>query len=150
MTLKNLKSVLKVRLKQVRDGRVKFAVDRITRPIQVWKAVLPYYKGADREILSVLCLDAQNSPTCFNIVSMGSLNTTRTKPSDILKPAILSNSLGIVMVHNHPSGILEPSPEDLEFTRAIQKACDMMAVELYDHLIVTDDGFTSLRERGYV
>ena len=148
MTLNSIKSVLKVRLKQVRDGRVKFAVERITKPMHVFKAVQLYYKGADREILSVLCLDAQNSPTCFNVVSMGGLNTTRTKPADILKPAILSNSLGIVLIHNHPSGVLEPSPEDVEFTKAVQRACDMMAIDLYDHLIVTDDGFTSLRERG--
>ena len=143
-----MKTIKRVRLKQVCDGRIRFSVDRISRPRDVYDAVLPYYRGADREILSALCLDAQNQPNCFNVASIGALNTTRTRPADILKAAILSNALGLVLIHNHPSGELEPSPEDIEFTRAIQRACELIGVELYDHLIVTDDGFTSFRERG--
>jgi DNA repair protein RadC len=143
-----MKTVRRVRLKQVCDGRIRFAVERISRPGEVYDAVLPYYKGADREILSVLCLDAQNQPNSFNIASIGALNTTRTRPADILKAAILSNALGLILIHNHPSGELDPSPEDLEFTRAVQRACELVGVDLYDHVIVTDDGFTSLRERG--
>jgi DNA repair protein RadC len=143
-----MKTVRRVRLKQVCDGRIRFAVERISRPREVYDAVLPYYKGADREILSVLCLDAQNQPNSFNIASIGALNTTRTRPADILKAAILSNALGLILIHNHPSGELDPSPEDLEFTRAVQRACELVGVDLYDHVIVTDDGFTSLRERG--
>ena len=143
-----MKTIRRVRLKQVCDGRIRFAVDRISRPREVYDAVMSYYEGADREILSVLCLDAQNQPNCFNVASIGALNTTRTRPADILKAAILSNALGLVLIHNHPSGELEPSPEDLEFTRSIQQACELVGIELFDHLIVTDDGFTSLRERG--
>jgi DNA repair protein RadC len=143
-----MKTVKRVRLKQVCDGRIQFAVDRISRPREVYDAVMPYYKGADREILSVLCLDAQNQPNSFNVASIGALNTTRTRPAEILKAAILSNALGLILIHNHPSGELDPSPEDLEFTRAVQRACELVGVDLYDHVIVTDDGFTSLRERG--
>ena len=143
-----MKTVKRVRLKQVCDGRIRFAVDRISRPREVYDAVMPYYKGADREILSVLCLDAQNQPNSFNIASIGALNTTRTRPAEILKAAILSNALGLILIHNHPSGELEPSPEDIEFTRAVQRACELVGVDLYDHVIVTDDGFTSLRKRG--
>jgi DNA repair protein RadC len=132
----------------VRDGRIKFAVDQVNRPHQVWQAVLPYYKGADREILSVLCLDAQNRPTCFSVASVGGLNTTRTVPRDILKVALVSNALGFVLIHNHPSMNVEPSPEDLEFTKSIGKACELVGLELYDHLIVTDTAFCSFRERG--
>ena len=144
------KTIQRVRLKQVCDGRIRFAVERISGAKDVFDAVLPYYKGADREILSTLCLNSQNQPTCFNIASVGSLNTTRTRPADILKVAILSNALGLVMIHNHPSVNLEPSAEDLEFTRSIEKACKLMDVELYDHLIVTDDRYCSFRERGLI
>ena len=143
-----MKTIKRVRLKQVCDGRIRFSVERVSRPRDVYDAVLPYYRGADREILSALCLDAQNQPTCFNVASIGALNTTRTRPADILKAAILSNALGLVLIHNHPSGELEPSPEDIEFTRAVQRACELIGIDLYDHLIVTDEGFTSFRERG--
>ena len=148
--MKPPQSVQKVRLRQVRDGRIRFAVDKVSRPQDVYDAVRRYYKGADREILSVLCLDSQNQPTCFNVASIGGLNTTRTRPAEILKVAILSNSMGIILIHNHPSGELEPSPEDLEFTRTMQRACELLGLDLYDHLIVTDGGFCSLRERGLV
>ena len=143
-----IRSIPKIRLRQVRDGHVRFVVDKVTRPSEVFQAVRPYYRGADREILSVVCLDAQNQPTCFHVCSIGSLNTTRTLPADILKPALLSNSLGIVLVHNHPSGCLEPSDEDVEFTAHIRRACEALGIDLFDHLIVSDTGFTSLRERG--
>ena len=145
-----MKTVKRVRVKQICDGRIRFAVDRISRPREVYDAVMPYYRGADREILSVLCLDAQNQPNSFNVASIGALNTTRTRPAEILKVAILSNALGLILIHNHPSGELDPSPEDLEFTRAVQRVCELVGVDLYDHVIVTDDGFTSLRERGLV
>ena len=112
-----MKTVKRVRLKQVCDGRIRFAVDRISRPREVYDAVMPYYKGADREILSVLCLDAQNQPNSFNVASIGALNTTRTRPAEILKAAILSNALGLILIHNHPSGELDPSPEDLRSAR---------------------------------
>ena len=145
-----MKTIKRVRLKQVCDGRIRFASDQISRANEVYDAVLPYYEGADREILSVLCLDAQNQPNSFNVASIGALNTTRTRPAEILKAAILSNALGLILIHNHPSGELAPSPEDLEFTRAVQRACELVGVELYDHVIVTDDGFTSFRERGFL
>lgn len=150
MTMRELKSILKVRLKQVRDGRVRFKVDHVSKPIDVFEAVRPYYRQADREILSVLCLDAQNQPTSFNIVSVGGLNTTRTRPAEIVKPAILSNSLGLILCHNHPSGSLEASTEDVEFTNAVAKACQTLGLELYDHLILSDKGFSSMREKGLI
>ena len=141
-------SIPRVRLKQVHEGRMKFPAGKVSKPSDVYAAVLPYYKGADREMLGAICLDAQNKPTNFNVASVGSLNTTRTRPAEILKVALLSNALGLILTHNHPSGELEPSPEDLEFTRSMKQACELMGVELYDHLVVTDEGYTSFRERG--
>ncbi len=138
----------KVRIRQVREGRLRIHADTVNGPKDVFKTVYPVYKGRDREILSVVCLDAQNKPVNFHMVSMGGLNTTRARPADILKIVLLSNALGFLLVHNHPSGVLEPSQEDIEFTTAVTKACDLLGIELYDHLIVTDDGYTSLRERG--
>jgi DNA repair protein RadC len=56
--------------------------------------------------------------------------------------------MGFILVHNHPSGSLDPSDEDVAFTRAVHRAGETVGIELYDHLIVTKSGFTSLRERG--
>ena len=150
MNIEKLKSVVKVRLRQVRDGRVKFKVDIITRPVEVYEAVRSWYKGLDRESLGVLALDSQNQPVAFQIVSLGGLNTTRTHPREIFKLLVLVNACGFVITHNHPSGILDPSPEDIEFTSAIKRAAELLGFELFDHIIVGDDGFTSLKERGLI
>lgn len=142
------RSIRRVCIRQVRDARIRFAVSRVERPQEVYEAVKGYYRGADREILSVLCLDAQNQPVCFSVVSVGDLNSTRSRPVDVLKPAVLSNSLGFVLIHNHPSGSSEPSLEDIEFTRGIRRASEILGIELCDHLILGETGYTSFRERG--
>lgn len=145
-----MRSVPRIRLKQVREGRVRFPIAAVVRPEDVYQAVRAFYKGRYREVLSVLCLDAQNVPVSFSVVSIGNLNITRTRPVDLLKVAILSNALSMILIHNHPSGRLEPSDEDVEFTREIARAGELMGVELYDHVVVTDRGYTSLRKRGCV
>ena len=106
--------------------------------------------AARKEHLVGLYLDAQNGLIARETVSIGSLNTTRTHPREILYPAISLLALGFVLVHNHPSGCLDPSEEDAEFTRSVRRAGELIGIELYDHLIVTARGFTSLRERGMI
>jgi DNA repair protein RadC len=101
-----------------------------------------------KEQLVGLYLDAQNGLLHQETISVGSLNTTRTHPREILYPAVVHLALGFILAHNHPSGCLDPSPEDLEFTKFVQRAGELMGVELYDHLIVTASGYTSFRERG--
>jgi DNA repair protein RadC len=120
---------------------------RLQRPRQVFRQVR-HLGRAKKEHLVGLYLDAQNGLLHQETVSIGSLNTTRTHPREILYPAIAHLALGFILVHNHPSGNPDPSPEDLEFTRAVQRAGELMGIELYDHLIVAGASYTSLRERG--
>ena len=103
---------------------------------------------AKKEHLVGLYLDAQNVLVHQETISIGSLNTTRTHPREILHPAVVHLALGFILVHNHPSGCMDPSTEDVEFTHAIKQACELMGIELYDHVIVARGGYTSLRERG--
>jgi len=120
---------------------------RITRPREAWSLTreLGYAK---KEHLLGLYLDAQNGLIQRETISIGSLNTTRTHPREILYPAIAHLALGFILVHNHPSGSLDPSDEDIAFTRGVHRAAETVGIELYDHLIVAKGGFTSLRERG--
>ena len=151
MKVDKIVSIMKVKLRQVRDGgRVKFKVDKITRPAEVYEAVRSWYRGLDREALGVLALDSQNQPVAFQIVSLGGLNTTRTHPRELFKLLVLVNACAFCLTHNHPSGCADASPEDIEFTRTVQRAGELMGIELFDHLIITDTGFTSLRERGLI
>ncbi|HEX6851697.1 MAG TPA: DNA repair protein RadC [Candidatus Polarisedimenticolaceae bacterium] len=120
---------------------------RLTRPAEVYRVVAGLAK-ARRERLVALYLDAQNGLIHREVVSLGSLNVTRTAPREIFHPAIVHGALAVVLAHNHPSGCLEPSTEDVEFTRGVQRAGALLGIELYDHLIVAGPGYTSLRERG--
>jgi len=120
---------------------------RVCRPREVFARVRDVAR-ARKEHLVGLYLDAQNGLLHQEVLSIGSLNTTRTHPREILYPAVVHLALGFILAHNHPSGSLEPSAEDLEFTRSVQRAGELMGIELYDHLIVARDGYASLREMG--
>jgi DNA repair protein RadC len=120
---------------------------RITRPTEAWRLTRDLGR-AKKEHLLGLYLDAQNGLIHRETISVGSLNTTRTHPREILYPAIVHLALGFILVHNHPSGSLDPSDEDVAFTRGVHRAAETIGIELYDHLIVAAGGFTSLRERG--
>jgi len=120
---------------------------RLSRPQDVFREVRDI-RRARKEHLVGLYLDAQNGLLHRETLSVGSLNTTRTHPREIMYPALEHSALGFILAHNHPSGSVEPSPEDLEFTTAVKRAGELMGMELYDHLIVAGDGFTSMRERG--
>lgn len=119
----------------------------IQGPDQAYRQVR-HLARAHREQLIGLYLDAQNGLLCRETISIGSLNTTRSHPREILYPAVCHLALGFILAHNHPSGSPEPSGEDIEFTRAVRRAGEMMGIELYDHLIVAGEGYTSFRERG--
>ena len=103
---------------------------------------------AKKEHLVGLYLDSQNHLLARETISIGSLNTTRTHPREILHPAITHLALGFILAHNHPSGTLVPSSDDIEFTRAIARAGEMMGIPLYDHVIVSRAGYVSLKEKG--
>jgi DNA repair protein RadC len=120
---------------------------RFVRPAEVnaeVRDIVPHKK----EHLIGLYLDAQNGLIHRETLSIGSLNTTRTHPREILHPAVVHLAFGFILAHNHPSGSLDPSDEDIAFTRAVQRAGELMGIELYDHIIVAPAGYTSLRERG--
>ena len=119
----------------------------IARPHEAWSICRDLCR-ARKEHLVALYLDAQNGLLHRETVSVGSLNITRTHPREILYPAIEHLAHGFLLVHNHPSGCLDPSQEDVAFTQGIQRAGELMGIDLYDHLIVAKGGYTSLRERG--
>lgn len=105
---------------------------------------------ARKEHLVALYLDAQNHLLARETVSVGSLNTTRTHPREIFQPAIVLSAMGVILAHNHPSGSLAVSQEDVDFTRAIRRAAEILGIGLYDHLVVAERGYVSLKEKGLI
>lgn len=119
----------------------------ISGPREAYRQV-PELRRARKEHLVALFLDAQNRLLAKETVSVGSLNTTRTHPREILQPAIAHTAMGFILIHNHPSGSLAASQEDVDFTRAIKRSAEIVGIGFYDHLIVSERGYVSLKEKG--
>lgn len=104
----------------------------------------------DREYFIVDCLDTKNQPTAINICHIGSLNARLIHPREVMRYAILSNAASILVGHNHPSGQAEPSQEDINVTKKLVKAGKIIGIDLLDHIVMGEDSFVSLKEKGYV
>ena len=106
-------------------------------------------KEFDREALVVVNLQSDLKPINMNFVSLGTLNSSVAHPREILKTSILSNAASIMLFHNHPSGSLNPSREDVELTDRLQQACQVIGIPILDHIIIgTDDRYYSFHEKG--
>jgi DNA repair protein RadC len=105
-------------------------------------------RGLDREHFQVVLLDAKNRVLGTELVSIGTLNASLVHPREALKPAIQRSAAAIILVHNHPTGVPEPSPEDLEVTERFVRSGRIVGIEVLDHVIIGDGRFQSLRESG--
>lgn len=100
----------------------------------------------DREHLMMLCLNSENVLTCKTTICIGSKNLAYVQPSEIFKAAILSNAVGIILVHNHPTNNPEPSVADLIITKRIQECGKLLKIPLLDHVIVSSSDYYSVME----
>jgi len=108
-----------------------------------------YLANADREHLVVMLLNSQNRIIGINTVSVGHLSSSMAHPREILKPAILANAAAFVLGHNHPSGEVTPSAADVEITKRVFAAGDLLGIRLLDHVIIAEDGrWYSFQEDG--
>lgn len=97
-----------------------------------------------------MCLDVKNQSTVINVCHIGSLNVSIVHPREIMKTAVLSNAASILVMHNHPSGRLEPSKEDIDVTKRLAEASRIIGSELVNHLVIGENSFVSLKEKDYL
>ena len=105
-------------------------------------------KDRRKEHFVALFLNARNQVICREDVSIGSLNASLVHPREVFAPAVGSSAASVILAHNHPSGDVTPSREDIELTRRMVQAGEIMGIEVLDHLIVGGDGakFLSMKE----
>jgi DNA repair protein RadC len=85
------------------------------------------------------------------LISLGSLTTSIVHPREVFRPALCSASASIILLHNHPSGDTEPSEADLEVTNRLEKAGEILGIDLVDHIIFTADGkFFSMKSEKII
>lgn len=93
----------------------------------------------DREVFCVINLKADGTPINCHFASMGAINASIACPRELFKSSILSNAANMILVHNHPSGRLIPSKDDVVTTERMIKLCEIMGIPLLDHVIVGGD-----------
>lgn len=105
-------------------------------------------RSRKKENFVVLYLNARNQLIHREFVSIGSLDSTVVHPREVFAPAIQNSSASVILTHNHPSGDCQPSSEDIELTKRLVAAGELLGIEVLDHLIVSNSGYLSMREKG--
>jgi DNA repair protein RadC len=106
------------------------------------------YRNKQQEYFLTLYLDGANHLCETKIITIGTLNQSLVHPREVFAPAIEKRCASIIVAHNHPSGVLTPSSEDIEVTNRLKESAKILGIELLDHVIFTKDGFLSLNEQG--
>ena len=119
-------------------------------PLESPEAAVSYLSSdlmwADVEKFAVLLLDVKNKPIGKKIISIGTATETLAHPRDIFGAAVKCGATRIIISHNHPSGSVDPSPEDIYLTKQVLSAAQVMGIPVLDHLILSQGSFHSLRQ----
>ena len=116
-----------------------------------YKVLLPTYKEGTisyKEYFKVLFLNQSNQVLGYTLISEGGITDTTVDVRVILQAALLTNSVAIILAHNHPSGNTKPSRQDMEITKQVKEAARLMRIIVTDHLILTDTGYYSFADEG--
>ena len=138
-----------VSIRLVKDAPL-FSDHKIISPADAVEVVGDFLCEIDREVMCIINLKSDGTPINCNIVSIGAVSQTIAEPRELFKASILSNAAKMIMVHNHPSGSLEPSKQDTMITDRMLKLTDLRGITLQDHVIVGGDNSQYFRfcEKG--
>jgi DNA repair protein RadC len=121
---------------------------QITSPADIAALLMLEMAYLAQEQLRVLCLDTKHHVVAQHIVYQGTVNSSVIRAAEVYRPAVSRTCPAIVVVHNHPSGDPAPSPEDIRTTEQLRKAGEVLDIELLDHIVIGQQRYISLKERG--
>ena len=127
-----------VSIKMIKEASFLYQTRTISSPKDAYEMIKEQLEGLDREQFIIACLNTKNEPTNITVVSVGSLNKAIVHPREVFKTAILSNAASIMAFHNHPSGEITPSQQDIQLTNRLYEAGELLGIKLSDHLIIGD------------
>lgn len=146
----NKKRVDFVKIKMCKEKSVLYSPRKLSSPSDAVELVRNVLDDTDREQFIVIALNTKNEPMAVNVVSIGSINATIVHPREVFKLGVISNSASLIIAHNHPSGNIEPSLEDISITMRLIEAGKILGIPILDHLIVTDNSYMSFKERNLI
>lgn len=127
------------------------SLHQVTCSEDAYKYLLPTYKEGTicyKEYFKVLFLNQAKQVLGYTLISEGGITETFVDVRVILQAALLTNSVALVLAHNHPSGNPRPSRQDMEITKQVKEAARLMRITVIDHLILTDAGYYSFADEG--
>ncbi len=122
--------------------------DRLTKPREIYDYFNPEFENLNHEEFWIILLRRNLSVIKKERISVGGLHGTVVDVSKIMKQAVEGDASSLILAHNHPSGNLSPSTQDIDITKRIIEACKIFGISVLDHLIITDNGFYSFADEG--
>jgi len=132
----------------VREGEAPWPRTQLSSPEDVARFFQEYFASRCQEEFWIVLLSTANTVLALSRLSVGGLAASIVEPRAVFRTAILANAASVICVHNHPSSNAEPSREDIRITRQLVEAGKLMGIGVHGHIIVTQEGYTSLAERG--
>jgi len=123
---------------------------KITSPQDIAEFFIHLLRDEYKEHFIVVCLNSNNKIIKYEVISVGSLSSSIVHPREVFKVAIDNNSANIILVHNHPSGNPEPSPEDIAITKKLVEAGKLLEIKVFDHIIVAGKKYNSFVEKRLI
>ena len=145
------KIMTKYRLELVKEESHKYEVEtKISCPKDIYEVLTKVCRIQcnTEEVFILITLNTKNIVTGYFEVHRGTINTSLVHPREVFKRALLNNANSIIVAHNHPSGDPNPSKEDIQITERLKEAGNLLGINLLDHIIVGEDKYISLKEKG--
>lgn len=130
---------------EIQEDKISF-----TSPQKIADAYMGRMRHCRTEEIVLLMLDTKGRKIADEVISKGTVNTAVLEAREVLSVALRHEAVFIVVLHNHPSGIPNPSDADVSVTRRLATACEIVGVPLRDHIIIGDNCYLSMRERGFL
>lgn len=142
---------IKQEIREVEEAYTSLLPKQIRSSVDAIDFIQAMIGDEDREVFLVLCLNVKNEIIAVHQCHVGSLNASIVHPREVFKSAILNNAGSIIVGHNHPSGNNQYSPEDIEVSKRLKEAGEIIGIQVLDSIIVGHaSGGLSLTEKGFI
>ncbi len=147
----NIKAALEIGSRVCRDVENRWLI-RSPYDVQQYaeKVLLQEMRDYDREHFLALYLDRKGGVITKEGISIGGLHSSIVHPREVFKTAVKRSAASIILAHNHPSGDPAPSQQDIEITRRLIEAGQIMGIEILDHVIIGEQRYCSFKEKGLI
>jgi DNA repair protein RadC len=139
-----------ISLRQVREKSVPYMQKAIHIPediVELLERALDLSNRSE-ELMGMLSLDIKNKVSGLHIIATGTVDKTLCSPREVFKHALLNNARSVILFHNHPSGELTPSKDDIYLTERMIECGRILCIEVLDHIVVSDNDFLSMKGEG--